>query len=136
MQERFRAPMCTLLSVDLTKHEHYYHELMRRLCMSRYTPEVYPTSVRATGIGMSSSAARIGGLATPYVAQVLMTMSLYATVSVYSITAFLAGILALTLPIETRGRELHDSIEQETTDEKMHSKVSLCCHLQWRLRER
>ena len=35
-----------------------------------YTPEVYPTSVRATGLGLCSSIARLGGGTTPYAAKV------------------------------------------------------------------
>ena len=35
-----------------------------------YTPEVYPTRVRALGLGMSSTVGRIGGIISPYIAQV------------------------------------------------------------------
>ena len=35
-----------------------------------YTPEVYPTKVRGVSLGVMTSAARIGALATPFIAQV------------------------------------------------------------------
>ncbi len=35
-----------------------------------YTPEVYPTTVRAFALGTCSAAARIGAIITPYTAQV------------------------------------------------------------------
>ena len=35
-----------------------------------YTPEVYPTNVRAIGMGVNVAAARLGAIVTPYVAQV------------------------------------------------------------------
>ena len=35
-----------------------------------YTPEVYPTSVRAFALGSCSAFARVGAIATPYIAQV------------------------------------------------------------------
>ena len=35
-----------------------------------YTPEVYPTNVRAIGMGVHVAAARVGAIVTPYVAQV------------------------------------------------------------------
>ncbi|RZC40912.1 synaptic vesicle 2-related protein [Asbolus verrucosus] len=34
-----------------------------------YTPEVYPTSLRAVGVGSCSAMARLGAMVTPYVAQ-------------------------------------------------------------------
>lgn len=45
-----------------------------------YTPEVYPTSLRAVGVGSCSAMARLGAMVTPYVAQVnfmLRMMHLY-----------------------------------------------------------
>lgn len=35
-----------------------------------YTPEVYPTALRSVGVGGCSALARLGAMATPYVAQV------------------------------------------------------------------
>ena len=35
-----------------------------------YTPEVYPTKVRALGLGTGSTFGRIGGIMVPYIAQV------------------------------------------------------------------
>ena len=35
-----------------------------------YTPEVYPNRVRAFALGLHTSAARLGAISTPYVAQV------------------------------------------------------------------
>ena len=39
-----------------------------------YTPEVYPTSVRAAALGLHIAAARIGAMITPFVAQVFMLL--------------------------------------------------------------
>jgi hypothetical protein len=35
-----------------------------------YTPEVFPTKIRGIGMGVMTSAARIGALITPFIAQV------------------------------------------------------------------
>ena len=35
-----------------------------------YTPEVYPTTVRAAAVGFCSAAARAGGMTAPFIAQV------------------------------------------------------------------
>ena len=73
-----------------------------------YTPEVYPTKTRAFSFGIHTASARIGGLITPYVAQVLIHASDYATISLYAGSCLGLAILAMMLPIETKGRALHD----------------------------
>lgn len=78
-----------------------------------YTPEVYPTSLRAVGVGTCSAMARLGAMITPYVAQVLVKSSMTLAITVYAIAAILAAIACIILPIETKGRELTDSIEQQ-----------------------
>ncbi len=73
-----------------------------------YTPEVYPTNTRAIGMGICTSSARVGAIMTPYVAQVLLHVNDYATLSLYAGSCLVLAILALLLPIETRGRALQD----------------------------
>ena len=74
-----------------------------------YTPEVYPTNVRALGIGVGTSSARIGAILTPYAAQVLIILNDYATISLYAGSSLVLAIVAMLLPIETKGRILHDT---------------------------
>ena len=74
-----------------------------------YTPEVYPTNVRALGIGVGTSSARIGAILTPYAAQVLIILNDYATISLYAGVSLVLAIVAMLLPIETKGRILHDT---------------------------
>ena len=73
-----------------------------------YTSEVYPTKFRAFSIGIHSAAARIGAIVTPYFAQVLLHTNYYVTFSLYAFSSLVSAILALLLPIETKGRALHD----------------------------
>lgn len=77
-----------------------------------YTPEVFPTEIRALALGTSSGFAKLGALITPFVAQVLLRLSVSFTLSVYWVCALLAGIAALLLPIETLGRSMQEA-EQE-----------------------
>lgn len=67
-----------------------------------YTPEVYPTTLRAVGVGTCSSFARLGAMLTPLVAQVLVYQSAYTAVFVYACMSGLAAFAALLLPIETK----------------------------------
>uniref|UniRef100_A0A8C4RB51 SV2 related protein n=1 Tax=Eptatretus burgeri TaxID=7764 RepID=A0A8C4RB51_EPTBU len=73
-----------------------------------YTPEVYPTSIRALGLGTCSGVARLGALTTPFIAQVMLASSFHLAISVYAFLAVVAGFCALFLPIETKGRAMQD----------------------------
>lgn len=79
-----------------------------------YTPESYPTNLRALAIGSSSAAARVGAMLTPYIAQVLLKSSLYSAVSVYAVIGIIAGLDSLFLPVETFGLNLNESGHQAT----------------------
>lgn len=71
-----------------------------------YTPEVYPTTLRAVGVGMCSGIARIGAMSTPFVAQVLLKYSVGSALAVYAVVGLTACVIALMLPIETTNRNL------------------------------
>ncbi|XP_014674862.1 PREDICTED: synaptic vesicle 2-related protein-like [Priapulus caudatus] len=73
-----------------------------------YTPEVYPTTFRAVGLGTCSGFARVGAIITPFVAQVLLRKSVNATVAIYGTFGLFAAIGAMLLPIETQGRPMKD----------------------------
>ncbi|KAM4527934.1 synaptic vesicle 2-related protein [Odontesthes bonariensis] len=79
-----------------------------------YTPEVFPTEIRALAMGTSSAVARVGALITPFVAQVMLRTSVYLTLSMYCGLCLLAGVASLILPVETLGRSLQESsLEKE-----------------------
>ncbi|XP_040154942.1 synaptic vesicle 2-related protein [Anopheles arabiensis] len=71
-----------------------------------YTPEVYPTALRSVGVGGCSALARLGAMATPYIAQVLFQSSIWSAVTVYGIFAACASVACMLLPYETRGADL------------------------------
>jgi len=84
-----------------------------------YTPEVYPTLLRSSGLGMGSSMARVGGMLTPFVAVVLSRQSLtgiQAALSIYGGSSIVAAVCSFFLPIETMGRPLQDSLEEDQMD--------------------
>ncbi|CAH2276558.1 transporter SVOPL [Pelobates cultripes] len=71
-----------------------------------YTAEVYPTVMRAIGMGTSGSICRIGAMAAPFIAQVLLSASIIGALCLFAIVCFICAISAFTLPIETKGRAL------------------------------
>eukprot|EP00736_Rhodelphis_marinus_P011641 Rmarinus@m.2384 len=77
-----------------------------------YTPEVYPTALRSTGLGVCSSVARVSGMITPYVAQVLAEFSAILALAVYVVICFAAALAAYCLPVETLGIDMSDTLHQ------------------------
>ncbi|EPQ13160.1 Putative transporter SVOPL [Myotis brandtii] len=74
-----------------------------------YTAEVYPTTMRALGMGTSGSLCRIGAMVAPFISQVLMSASLLGALCLFSSVCVVCAISAFTLPIETKGRALQVS---------------------------
>jgi len=73
-----------------------------------YAAELFPTVLRSAGMGMSSTAARVGGIAAPMV--VLMSSVFQALpMLIFGVVAFLAGLLILTLP-ETLGKTAPETV--------------------------
>ncbi|KAL8604650.1 hypothetical protein ACOMHN_013430 [Nucella lapillus] len=73
-----------------------------------YTPEFYPTSMRAMGLGACSGMARVGAIVTPFIAQVLLKKSAYLAISLYGVMCLVATVASLLLPYETKGKEMKD----------------------------
>ncbi|KZV16593.1 organic cation/carnitine transporter 7-like [Dorcoceras hygrometricum] len=76
-----------------------------------YCPEIYPTSVRSTGFGVSSSVGRIAGMICPLVAVGLVSAChQMSAIILFELSIVLAGFGVLFLPIETKGKELNDIV--------------------------
>lgn len=74
------------------------------------TPELYPTEVRATGMGWASAMARVAGVIAPTLGGLLLALSLPLALTVYAV-AFVAGAgAALLIREEPRGRRLEDTM--------------------------
>ena len=68
------------------------------MALTVYTPEVFPTSVRGTAMGYCSSAARIGAIITPFVAQVCTSHYIHVNILVIAYTIFKTALLTVGLP--------------------------------------
>ncbi|KAK1403038.1 Organic cation/carnitine transporter 7 [Heracleum sosnowskyi] len=74
-----------------------------------YAPEIYPTAVRTTGVGVASSVGRIGGMLCPLVAVGLIHgCHQTSAILLFEVVIFLSGVCVLLFPFETSGRELTD----------------------------
>jgi MFS family permease len=72
-----------------------------------YTPEVYPTEVRAFGLALCNAFSRLGGAAAPFATTFLVASGRPAAAALL-LAALCAGAAAAAaaLPVETGGREL------------------------------
>uniref|UniRef100_A0A0G4HP79 Major facilitator superfamily (MFS) profile domain-containing protein n=1 Tax=Chromera velia CCMP2878 TaxID=1169474 RepID=A0A0G4HP79_9ALVE len=74
-----------------------------------YTSELFPTSVGARTVGMLAAVSRLGCMATPFVAQMLLYRDSAAAVLLYVAAAALSAALSLSLRKETLGRRMGES---------------------------
>jgi putative MFS transporter len=77
-----------------------------------YTPEVYPTTLRATGMGATSGWTRISGAIAPTLGAALMGTSLVIPLTVYAVSFVLGGVAAFLLPMETSQAPLKDTLQE------------------------
>ncbi|MGI4982217.1 MAG: MFS transporter [Janthinobacterium lividum] len=82
-----------------------------------YTPEIFPTSVRATGTGSSSSFGRIGSVSAPILVGYIYPQFGFAGVFGMTTLVLLVGATVVVLfGIQTKGRSLED-IENQAFSE-------------------
>jgi len=75
-----------------------------------YTAEMFPTEIRSTAVGTSSTCARIGGILAPQVAFLASTWKPLPLL-VMGGSALIGGVLALFMLPETLGSALPETME-------------------------
>jgi len=80
-----------------------------------FTTEVYPTNVRATGLGIASAFSRIGGMTMPWITIACLRIGNTGPFLIFGILCFLAMICSIKLPYDTTGMEL----DQEKEDDEI-----------------
>lgn len=67
-----------------------------------YTPELYPTASRATGMGAAGAMARLGGLLAPSLVGYVVVQGLGLTIGIFAGLLVIAAIAATMINAETR----------------------------------
>ncbi|HHH83790.1 MAG TPA: MFS transporter [Chloroflexi bacterium] len=75
-----------------------------------YTPELYPTEIRATGMGSASGMTRIAGALAPSLGGLLLGVSLVAALTLYAAAFLLGGLAVLALGRETKDQPLMETL--------------------------
>ncbi|MNN65730.1 putative niacin/nicotinamide transporter NaiP [compost metagenome] len=78
--------------------------------MYAYTPELYPTKVRSTGVGLAASFGRIGGIIAPFLVGMLVArdVEIGTIFWLFFFTIVLGALAVMWLGTETKGKELVD----------------------------
>lgn len=73
-----------------------------------YTPEIYPTRMRAIGTGLATSWLRVASATAPAIVGIVLTSNGIAAVFLMFALANVVGLIAATRMIETANRSLED----------------------------
>jgi len=76
-----------------------------------YTPELYPTEIRATGMGWASGMTRIAGAIAPILGGWLISISLVVALTLYAVAFVIGAATVFLLGHETRGKPLLETVE-------------------------
>lgn len=68
-----------------------------------YTPEIFPTKVRGTGVGLAASANRVLGIFSPVIGM-YANLATSAPIFVSGALFILAGVVSAFFPYESKGR--------------------------------
>ena len=71
-----------------------------------FTPEIYPTALRATGMGTAGAMARLGGLLAPSAVGLVVAVSFGAAIAMFALLLALAAVAAWAINVETRATPL------------------------------
>ena len=72
----------------------------------QFVSELYPTYMRASGIGFASSVGRIGSIIMPWIVVYLNDLGTFLPYGIFGIIALLATLATFLLPFDTHLREL------------------------------
>ena len=71
-----------------------------------FTPELYPTSLRGSGMGAAGAMARLGGLLAPSAVALVISQSFNTAFAMFAGLLLAAGIIALFINVETKQKAL------------------------------
>jgi MFS transporter, putative metabolite:H+ symporter len=75
-----------------------------------WTPELYPTEIRTTGMGWASGMARVAGIITPTLGGILFGYALVSALSTWAAAFVIGGVVVFLLGYETKSRALSDTV--------------------------
>ena len=81
-----------------------------------YSPELYPTSIRASGAGAAAAVGRVGGIAAPFVTPLLVgPLGQSGVFALFTALIIATALVVFVLAEETRGRSLEEIADTRAT---------------------
>src|SRR5207253_1871683 len=74
-----------------------------------YTPELYPTRVRALGVGTATAWLRFAAMIGPTVVGMMIASGLSSVFATFATVAAIAAVITALFAVETKGRVLEES---------------------------
>ena len=75
-----------------------------------WTPELYPTEIRTTGMGWASGMARVAGVISPTLGGILFALALLNALSLWAAAFAVGGLAVFLLGVETKKQALSDTV--------------------------
>jgi putative MFS transporter len=77
-----------------------------------FSPELYPTAIRASGAGIAASVGRLGGIAAPFATPLLLgPLGQSGLFALFTALIVLTALVVAVMAEETRGRSLEEIAE-------------------------
>jgi putative MFS transporter len=71
-----------------------------------FTPELYPTGLRASGMGAASAMARLGAILAPSAVGIVVAFSFGTAIAIFAVLLAVSAAAAAAIPVETRAQPL------------------------------
>jgi len=72
----------------------------------QFVSELYPTYMRASGLGYASSVGRIGSIIMPWIVVYFNEIGTFISYGIFGVLALVAAFITILLPFDTFEREL------------------------------
>jgi putative MFS transporter len=88
-----------------------------------WTPELYPTEIRTTGMGWASGMARVAGVISPTLGGILLALALLNALSLWAAAFAIGGLVVFLLGVETKKQALSDTVSDAQAQQAEASRV-------------
>lgn len=74
--------------------------------------ELYPTYMRASGLGFASSVGRVGSIIMPWIVVYINDIGTFLSYGIFGVIGLIASIATLMIPFDTYLRELDKKVTE------------------------